>query len=300
MHVVVLGAGAVGCYFGGLLAMAGHRVTLIGRASHVDAIRARGLLLEMGGVTETVTVEAATSAEGVDTPDLVLVCVKSADSADAGRQIAPRLGPLTILLSLQNGVDNAERIAATAGRAVVPAVVYVGTGMAGPGHVRHHGRGDLLIGPSPASAEIARTLTEARIPTTVSDNIAGALWQKLIVNCAYNALSAVGRIPYGAMVEVEGAREVMSEVVSECVQVATALGVVLPGDITARTLAVAAAMPQQFSSTAQDLMRGKPTEVDFLNGYVVRKGRELGIATPTNRALQVMVKLAEAGGAAKP
>jgi 2-dehydropantoate 2-reductase len=157
----------------------------------------------------------------------------------------------------------------------------------------HHGRGELAIGASAQSAALARVLTEAGIPTTVAANIAGALWSKLVVNCAYNALSAVADLPYGAMVEVEGATGVMTAVITECVAVAEACGVALPADIVARTLSVAATMPGQYSSTAQDLKRGKPTEVDFLNGTVVRKGAELGIATPTNRALQVMVKLAE-------
>jgi 2-dehydropantoate 2-reductase len=176
---------------------------------------------------------------------------------------------------------------------VLAAVVYVGTEMAGPGHVRHHGRGELLIGASAQSEALARALTAADIPTTVAANITEALWSKLITNCAYNALSAVANLPYGPMVAVEGATEIMTAVVDECVAVAKACGVLLPADIVPRTLAVAATMPGQYSSTAQDLRRGKPTEIDFLNGYVARKGAELGVATPTNRALQVMVKLAE-------
>ena len=119
------------------------------------------------------------------------------------------------------------------------------------------------------------------------------LWHKLITNCAYNALSAVAQLPYGPMVEVEGAKDVMRNAVEESVAVARACHVAVPDDILERVSAVARNMPGQSSSTAQDLARGKTTEIDYLNGYVVRKGASLGIATPTNLALQVMVKLRE-------
>jgi 2-dehydropantoate 2-reductase len=293
MKIVIMGAGAVGCYFGGLLARASHDVTFIGRPNHVAPINAHGLLLETKEFKAFIPAHAATDVASIDRPDVVLVCVKSADTEAVGRLLAGRLGAETAILSLQNGVDNAERLGAVTGRAVIPTVVYVGTEMAGPGHVRHHGRGELLIGASAQSEALARVLTDAGILTTVAANIAEALWSKLITNCAYNALSAVANLPYGVMVEVEGVTEVMTRVVIECIAVANACGVTLPGDIVQKTLAVAATMPGQYSSTAQDLKRGKPTEINFLNGYVVRKGTELGLATPTNRALQVMVGLAE-------
>jgi 2-dehydropantoate 2-reductase len=295
MRIAVMGAGAVGCYYGGFLARAGHEVTFVGRQSHVDAINAQGLLLDTKTFKAYVPAKAATEASSIDPPDLVLFCVKSADTEAAGRALAGRLRPETAILSLQNGVDNAQRLSAVVGQPVIAAVVYVGTEMAGPGHVRHHGRGELLIGASPRSEALARTLTQAQIPTTVAKDIDQALWMKLITNCSYNALSAVGSIAYGPMVQIAGTKDIIANVVRECVAIARACGVQMPDDITARTLTVAASMPNQKSSTAQDLARGKPTEIDFLNGYVVRKGAELGIATPTNQALQVMVKLAEQG-----
>jgi len=296
VRICVFGAGAIGCYFGGLLARAGHHVTFIGRPAHVDAIHARGLILETAAGSETVPARAAVDASAIDRPDLVLVCVKSADTETVADALAGRLGPRTAILSLQNGVDNAQRLGARLGREVVPAVVYVGTGMAGPGHVKHHGGGDLVIGASRASADLARLLAEVGIPTTVSDDIDSVLWTKLIINCAYNALSAVGPIAYAAMLETDGAREVMLNVIRECEAVAAACGVRLPPDIAERVMAVAGRMPNQMSSTAQDLLRGKPTEIDFLNGHVVRKGAEHGIPTPTNLALTVAVRLAEKGG----
>lgn len=298
MRVAVIGAGAVGCYYGGMLARAGHEVTFVGRPAHVDAINAHGLLLETRAFTEHVKASATTDARELAPPDLALVCVKSGDTAEAGRALASRLLPHTIALCLQNGVDNAERLGAAIGRPALSAVVYVGCEMAGPGHVRHNGRGELVIGASAASAALARMLIDAGVPTVVSDDIDAALWTKLIVNCAYNALSAIAQIAYGPMVKVEGARDLMSAVVAECLAVARACGIRLPDDLLASTLALAETMPAQMSSTAQDIARGKSTEVDFLNGYIVRKGAEFGIATPVNRALQTMVHLVEKGRAA--
>jgi 2-dehydropantoate 2-reductase len=293
MQVAVIGAGAVGCYYGGLLLRAGHEVTFIGRQLHVDAINADGLLLDMPSFRGHLPAKAATDATALASPDLVLVCVKSADTEAAGRSLKGRLRADTSVLSLQNGVDNAQRLSAIIGQKVIAAAVYVGSGMAGPGHVKHHGGGDLAIGASPASEALLQTLEAASIHATISDDIETTLWRKLTINCAFNALSAVASISYGPMVEVEGARDVIASAVREAVTVARACGVSMPSDLAAQILKIPATMPNQTSSTAQDLARGKPSEIDFLNGYVVRKGAELGIPTPTNQALQVMVKLAE-------
>lgn len=294
MKVAVMGAGAVGCYFGAHLVRAGHDVTLITRPAHVEAIAQRGLILESGGTQVRVPVRATTEPSGVTDADVLLFCVKSTDTESAGQSIAPHLKPDATVLCLQNGVDNAERLQPLIKPFAVAAAVYVAVEMAGPGHVRHHGRGELIIGASPASVGIAENFSNAAIPTTVSDRVIDTLWAKLTTNCAYNALSAVGELPYGPMLAVEGVANVIGIVVDECATVARALGVSLPGDITDTVLALADTMPQQYSSTAQDLARGKPSEIDYLNGYVVRKGAELGIPTPVNLALQVMVKLREA------
>lgn len=293
MKVAVIGAGAVGCYYGGLLLRAGHDVTFIGRQPHVDAINAHGLLLDTKTFKGHLPARAATDATALAPPDLVLVCVKSADTEHAGRALAGRLRPETSILSLQNGVDNAQRLQSVTGHAVIPAVVYVGSEMAGPGHIRHHGGGDLAIGASAASEALAQTLQAAGIHTTISDDIEVTLWSKLVINCAFNALSAVADISYGPMLQVEGTKEVVTRAVQEAIAVAQACGVALPDDLLANILNIPSMMPQQKSSTAQDLARGKPSEIDFLNGHVVRKGAELGIPTPTNHALQVMVKLAQ-------
>lgn len=293
MKIAVMGAGAVGCYHGGMLARAGHEVVLIGRPRHVEAVRRGGLFLDTRQFQEHIAMQAATDASGISGARLVLCCVKSTDTEDAATQMAPHLAPDAVMLSLQNGVDNAERLQALLGRDVIPAVVYVATEMAGPGHVKHHGRGELVIGASAASPELARLFSEAGVPADISDNVRGALWAKLIVNCAYNALSAITQLPYGRLVQGEGVEALMRDVVQECLAVAQAAGVEVPGDTWQAVQRIAQTMPEQLSSTAQDLARGKPSEIDHLNGYVVRKGAALGLATPANHALHTLVKLLE-------
>ncbi len=300
MKVAVMGAGAVGCYYGGMLARADHAVVLIGRPAHVEAVRAHGLRMQTTRFDERVPMDAATGPEAVAGADLVLFCVKSPDTEAAGEQMRPHLPPGALVLSLQNGVDNAERLQAVLPQqTVVPAVVYVATEMAGPGHLRHHGRGELVIGPSARSTDVAQTLAAAGVPTEVSDQAIGALWAKLILNCAYNALSAITRQPYGVLYPAPGIQPTLRAIADECLAVAQADGVQVPGDPYAAVDAIAATMPAQFSSTAQDLMRGKPTEIDHITGYVVRRGDALGVPVPLNRLLHSLVKLLEAPPAAR-
>jgi 2-dehydropantoate 2-reductase len=232
-------------------------------------------------------------ASGVADADVVLFCVKSNDTIAAGETMAPYLKESAAILSLQNGVDNAERLQAVLNRHVIPAAVYVATDMPAPGHVRHHGRGELVIGTSPASAELTAVFAAAGIPTQVSDAVTAALWTKLIVNCAYNALSAIAQMPYGRLVEVQGVIELMRDVVRECVDLASRSGVSVPQDLWDMVLGIAASMPNQYSSTAQDLARGKKTEIEHLNGYIVRRAAEFGVSAPANRSLLVTVKLIE-------
>ena len=304
MKIAVMGAGAVGCYYGGMLARAGHDVTLIGRAQHVEAVRRSGLRLESKAFDATIPMHASEAAGGARGAKLVLFSVKSTDTERAGAALASHLDPDAVIVTLQNGVDNAERLAATLGREVVPAVVYVAVEMAGPGHVRHHGRRELLIGRSrhgpDVSERIAAAFVAAGVPVEVSDQVIGALWAKLVVNCAYNALSAITQLPYGRLVKGEGVPAIMQDVVDECLAVARAAGVTVPGDLLKAVPQIAETMPGQFSSTAQDLSRGKPTEIDHLNGYVVRRGEALAIATPVNRLLLALVKLLERRGATEP
>ena len=292
--VAVMGAGAVGCYYGGMLARAGHEVVLIARPAHVQAIARDGLRMETTTFDEHVRLNASSDPSAVQGAQLVLFCVKSLDTESAGALMLPHLAPDALVLCLQNGVDNADRLRTVLPQhAVAAAVVYVATEMAGPGHVKHHGRGELVIEPTSVSQAIAQALIAAGVPTDISNNVRGALWTKLIINCAYNAISAIAQLPYGKTVVGEGIQDVMRDVVAECQAVATADGVQVVGDVDAAIRKIFETMPNQLSSTGHDLSRGKRTEIDYLNGLIVRRGEALGIATPANRVLWALVKLLE-------
>jgi 2-dehydropantoate 2-reductase len=203
-----------------------------------------------------------------------------------------------MLVSYQNGMDNAEKIRAAKIDAL-SSVVYVPASVPEPARVKHVGRGDLVVGPRNARAEKFAALFErAGVACRISDNIDGELWTKLIWNCALNAISALGRAKYGQIAASEDACKVVGNVVNEVLAVAAAARIQLPGVETpqaglAGALKIATQMAGAISSTGQDLMRGKRTEIDSLNGYIARRGAELGVATPVNHALYALVKLAE-------
>ena len=295
-RVVVVGAGAVGCYFGGMLARAGVPVTLIGRAAHVDAIRRHGLFLERNDFQGYVPIAASTEISSVRDGTMVLLCVKTTDTENAAVSVAPHLAPGALIVSFQNGVDNVERIQRASGIPAVPAVVYVACAMSGPGRVRHGGRGDIVIGPASALTDrISRVFESAQIPCRVSENISAELWTKLLMNCAYNALSAITHSRYFVLKDDVEIRNVMKELIREAVAVGTAAGVVLPDpeQVMDAAMKLGDSMADATSSTEQDLSRRRPTEIDSLNGYVVRRGRELGIPTPVNATVSALVKLLE-------
>ena len=289
-RIAVVGAGAVGCYFGGMLARAGTPVTLIGRAAHVDAINRNGLFLERSDFQAHIKVQADTRVEAVRDATIVLLSVKTTDTETAAAALFPHLGRDALLVSFQNGVDNAERIQRATGIKAVPAVVYVAAAMTGPGRVKHNGRGDIVIG---HLSRLESVFKNAEIPCRVSDNIAAELWTKLVMNCAYNAISALTRSHYLAIKENPLACTLMKELIREVVGVASASGICIasPEELFEAALKLGAAMSTATSSTEQDIARGRPTEIDSLNGYVARRGKELGIPTPINTTLHALVKL---------
>ena len=305
--VAVVGAGAVGSFFGAMLARAGHRVTLIGRAAHVQAIERDGLQLEMAGRVETVRLAASTDLAAVRDADLVLLSVKSTDTEAVAQQLAAHLANDAMVLSLQNGVENGPAIARHLRQTVVPAVVYVATAMPGPGSVKHNGRGDLVIGALSAVAardqalsrrlqDLVDLFASAQVPVRISDDVMAELWSKLMVNCAYNAVSGLAQATYAQLAARPEILVLQQAVVREVVALAAAEGVALAlAPALAAMAAIALAMPGQRSSTAQDMARRKPSEIDHLNGFVARRGLELGVATPVNQTLHALVKLVEAG-----
>jgi 2-dehydropantoate 2-reductase len=297
--IAVIGAGAVGGYFGGLLARAGAPVVMIGRPAFVEAVKKNGLFLDTLHFQESVRVEASTDLSAIRRAEIALFCVKTTDNAATARAIAPLLAPNALVLSFQNGVDNVEQIRAAAAIEALPTVVYVAASVPEPGRVKHVGRGDLILGPKNEKTERAANLfSRANVPCRISDNIAGELWTKLIWNCALNAVSALGRAKYGQIAASADARKVVETLVDEVLAVARAADIHPPGledpkAAIAGAFKIATQMAEALSSTAQDMNRGKHTEIDSLNGYISRRGAALGVPTPVNHALSALVKLAE-------
>ena len=298
-RIAVVGAGAVGGYFGGLLARAGALVTMIGRPAFVEAVKKNGLFLDTLQIQEKVRVDASTEIGAVRGAEIVLFCVKTTDNAATARAIAPLLSQGALVLSMQNGVDNVEQIRAAAAVDALPSVVYVAASVPQPGSVKHVGRGDLVVGPKNEKTErIAALFSRTNVPCRISDNIEGELWTKLIWNCALNAVSALGHAKYGQIAGSADAWKVVETAVYEVLAVAKAANIHPPGledpkAALAGALKIATQMAEALSSTAQDMNRGKLTEIDSLNGYVSRRGAELGVPTPVNHALYALVKLAE-------
>lgn len=300
-RVVVVGPGGVGCYFGGMMARAGSTVTLLGRpgaaSAHLEAVAKGGLRMRTVGFDEVVRVGVAPGPEALSGADLVLFCVKTVDTDEASERITPHLRDGTILVDLQNGVDNPERMRRK-GLDPVAAVVYVAAAVEEPGVVRHRGRGDLVIGHrsrNPDLQRLAGWLETSGVPCRVSEDVEIELWLKLVLNSMANATSALTGATYLSLAEYGPTWGVALDVAREGVEVARKAGCRLDLDaVVERGASVCRDVGAATSSTEQDLAAGRRTEIDSLNGYIARKGEELGVPTPVNRALWALVKLREA------
>lgn len=299
-RVAVVGAGAVGGYFGGMLARAGSRVTLIGRpgstSAHLAAVAREGLTIDGTTLRETIPVGVSQETGDVAAADIVLFCVKTVDTASAAAGIAPHLGPAALVLSLQNGIDNVGRMRA-AGVDALPAAVFVAAAIEKPGCVRHRGRGDLVVGHATRHDDVRRVASwfeSAGVPCRISADIEHELWLKLIINSMANAISALTGASYRSLADHEPSWRVAVEIAKEAVAVAAQTSVVMDlDDVLDRATAVIHSVGAATSSTEQDLAHGRPTEIDALNGYIARRGAESGVPTPTNDALYALVKLRE-------
>jgi 2-dehydropantoate 2-reductase len=298
-NIAVVGAGAVGGYFGGMLARAGAPVIFIGRPTFVDAVKQNRLFLDAVQFQERVKVEASADLAAARDAEIILFCVKTTDTAETAHALAKILTKDAVVVSMQNGVDNAEQIDAACGLKALPAAVYVAASVPAPGTVKHVGRGDLVLGPKNEITErVAAVFTRAKVPCRISENLIGELWTKLVWNCALNALSALGKVTYGEIIASPDARQLVENAVYEVLAVAKASGIQPAGiedpkAALAGAYKVAESMAATRSSTSQDMIRGKKTEIDSLNGFIVRRARELNIAVPVNHALFTLVKLAE-------
>lgn len=299
VKVVVVGAGAVGGYFGGVLARSGVDVTLIGRPAFVEAVQQNGLYLDTTRFKEFVPVNATTDLAAVHGADLVLFCVKTTDTPETARAIKPHLSPNAVVVSLQNGVSNVSDIREASGIEALPSVVYVAAAMPEPGKIKHSSRGELVMGPpSEKVNRVAEFLSAHGVPVRVAENIEGELWLKYLWNCASNALTAAGRCTYGQAAASPDARKLLENSIYEVAAVAKAAGITLPAmaaprEAVEKSIAFMSALDTATSSTAQDVARHRRTEVDSLNGYLCKLGEKYGVPTPVNQALYAVIKLQE-------
>ncbi len=306
MKIHILGAGSLGCAIGGTLAAGGSDVTLIARSrEHVDAVNARGLVLrDADGGERVVRLAAATDARGLSPADLVIVLVKSFHTEAAIDGYKQAVGKDTIVMSLQNGLGHEEVLANAVGRErLLAGKTYVGGVFLAPGVVRAGVQGKLTLIGEPGGGitqrvrRVAAEFERAGLKTTASDNISGVIWDKLLVNTATGALSAITRLAYGPLYALPELEATAVAAVAEAMAVARAKGVTLSikEPVDAWRMAGAGLGPDFKASMLQSLDKGSITEIDFINGAVVREGERLGVPTPVNRTLVACVKGIERG-----
>lgn len=298
MKIAVMGAGAMGSLFGGLLAEAGEDVTLIDVwKEHVNALNARGLRITGISGERTIEVNSTTDPSKVGQVDLIIIFVKSYDTAEAARDALPMASNETVFLSLQNGLGNIDKIAEAAGRKrIIRGVTAQGSTMMGPGEIYHAGQGPTVIGePDETSTErverIAKAFKHAGIQTKISSNIMGALWSKVLVNVGINPLTALTGLRNGELLDHPEIRQVMRRAVEEATMVAQSLGIEMEfNNPVEKVYEVAEATAANRSSMLQDVERRRKTEIDALNGAIVELGRRIGVDTPVNETLVAAVK----------
>jgi 2-dehydropantoate 2-reductase len=309
MRIVVVGAGGTGGYFGGLLTRAGQDVTFIARGTQLEALRTRGLTLEsrLAG-TFTVPVQVTDTPSEVAPVDLILFCVKTYDTDAAAESVRPLIRPDTMLLSLQNGIDNEERIARAAEHtSEIGAVAYVSSAIKAPGVVAQTaGPGKIILGElhRGASARTERlrdVLQRAGITAEVHPDIRVIIWQKFLFICAFSGVTTVTRLPIGTILADPMTHGLFRGTSEEVEAVARASGIDLPADCVEQALTTAAAVePWGRGSLYHDLAGGRRLELESLNGEVVRRGREHGIETPLNFAIYAALRPYVDGAPALP
>ena len=300
MNIAIFGAGALGSFLGGLLALAGERVFLISRCvEHVQSIQHQGLTLRFSEQTLQIPIPAFTALDRTPAPDLVFLGVKSYDTLNASREIR-RWNPDAILLTLQNGVDSHPTLQAHwQQQQLITGVTSQGCCLSGPGIVTAANRGQVTLGVHSRNLSAAETVSQlfnrANIPTKTNPNPAGIIWTKLLANAGINALTALTGLPNGDLLRYRQTRQLLVAAVQETANVARAAGIRLETpDPVQSVLAIAAATASNRSSMLQDFDRGRPTEIDAINGAVSRKGQQLGILTPVNSTLTRLIKEREA------
>ncbi len=293
-----MGAGAVGTYYGALLARHGHDLTMVARGAHLDAMRRAGtaIVREPDGTRWEVPVRALDAPAG-PAPDLVVVTVKSHHTTTAAEALAGVVAPRTPVLSLQNGVENVARLGAVLGaERVLGAIAFVGLRVEEPGVVDHEAEGWVRMGdPAGATplADAVHALVAPAWDVTLSGRIVHDQWHKLLWNAGFNAICAVTGATAGETLTTPGSEALVREAMWEVVAVAARHGVTLTAEDVDGMAAPNAALRDYHPSTARDLAAGKPLERDALCGFLAREGAALGVPVPVNRVLDGLLALQE-------
>lgn len=296
MRIAIIGVGAMGCLFGARLAQHA-KVKLLGTwPEGIAALCEHGIVIESAGGKENVPIFSTNDPAEIGECDLAIIARKAWQTPHAAEQVAQVLAPNGIVLTIQNGLGNLEKIAQAVGaqRAAL-AVTTQGAALVGPGHVRYAGGGATHIGAISETrarlAAVAGLFERAGFETYLTGNVQSLLWGKLVVNCGINALTAILRVPNGELLNRADAEELMIRAARECAAVARAKGIALPySDAAEEARKVARLTATNKSSMLQDLLRNAPTEIDAINGAVAIEGTRLGVPTPTNEMLWRLIR----------
>ncbi len=299
MRIIVIGAGGTGGYFGGLLARAGEDVTFLARGTQLEALRTRGLTVKsrLAG-TFSVPVHATSDPKEIGPADLVLFCVKTYDMVTASQGLHSLIGPETIVLPIQNGIDVTELLSDEVGaQYLVGAAAYVTSHIESPGMIAQTGGagsielGELDGGQSERTRRLQQVLQHAGIKTMLPDDIRVSLWAKFLFICAFSGVTALTRLPMGQVLAYQETSAILRAVMQEGELVARAYNIALPVDIVERQMAVVQTFePEAMGSMAVDLLAGRRLEIEALNGTMVRMGQEQGLSLPYNTVIYAALK----------
>ena len=302
MKIVIVGAGAMGSLYGGLLASSGEEVWLVDIwKEHIEAIQSKGLTIEEQGRLQTIPVHGATEIASPGKADLVLIFVKTYHTEKAVADSLVLQKEDTVFLSLQNGLGNEEAICKQVDpKRVLLGVTNHGATVLGPGRIRHAGSGKTYLGEldqqeTDRAKEITRIFRKARIETEVTTHIYRLIWEKLVINIGINALAAVTGVKNGQLLDHPETLKLMAAMVSEAVEVARKKGIEIEGNPLEKVIGVAKTTAENRCSMGQDLDHRRRTEIDVINGAVVKEAERLGISVPYNQTITYLVKVIERG-----
>ncbi|MCM8799597.1 MAG: 2-dehydropantoate 2-reductase [Candidatus Omnitrophica bacterium] len=302
MKILIVGPGAMGCLLASFLAKVEEELWILDKyKERADRINQQGIIMEGISGSWQVKVKATADPNQIPQPDLIIITVKSYDTKLACTSIKGLVGENTSVLTLQNGLGNVETIAEIIGYdKVLAGVTNQGATLLDIGYIRHAGKGETVIGRIDGKIpvevlKVREIFNKAGLPTKISRDIKGLLWSKLIINVGINALTAITGLNNGRLIEFEGTRRILREAVTEAIRIAKRKRIkLIYDDPLAKVEAVCEATSTNISSMLQDVLRKKRTEIDSINGVIVRLGQELGIHVPVNSLLLDLVKTIEA------